>query len=86
MRQAAKRDANEGPIVSALQAVGAWVHRLDRPFDLLVHFRRQWFLLEVKQEAGRLTPAQRKALAEVGVAAVHIVKTPEEALRAIGCR
>lgn len=50
MRRAAKRDANEASIVTALEQVGAAVQRLSEPGcpDLLVSFRGVLHLLEVK--------------------------------------
>lgn len=49
--RAARRDANEPPIVAALQAAGAAVQQLDPPLpDLLVSYRGQLFLVEVKRE------------------------------------
>ena len=56
----AKRDANEGEIVKALEAIGCIVHRLDTPLDLLVGYRGYNYLLEVKVAKGTLTPDQQK--------------------------
>ncbi len=98
MRRAARRDEGEEPIVATLRQCGALVIRLngeDLP-DLLVLFRGVTFLLEVKSPPGprggtgrkgqRLRPGQREfrdaALAR-GVE-VHEVKSPEDALRAVG--
>ena len=47
-RHAAKRDASEPEIVSALEQCGFTVERLDTPVDLLVGFRRRTWLVEVK--------------------------------------
>ncbi len=49
-RRASKRDANEGPIVEALRAVGAAVTFLSVTGcpDLLVGYQGRTFLLEVK--------------------------------------
>lgn len=62
MRRAARVDANQAEIVSALRAVGASVRSLamvgsDLP-DLLVGFRNRTFLLELKD--GSKPPSQRK--------------------------
>ena len=84
MRRAARRDTAEPAIVEALQAVGAHVERLHRPVDLLVHFCGRWMLLEVKTPKARKDArqvAQREFCAEF---AVPYVRTPAEALRAIG--
>jgi len=48
MRRAARRDENEKEIVEALRAVGATVYHLDEPCDLLVGYRQQTILMEVK--------------------------------------
>jgi len=84
-KYAQKRDDNEREIIQALEAVGAQVWQLnetDIP-DLLVGFRRQWFLLEVKGQQGKLQPGQKQFFEEVmGPAAV--VRTQDEALEAIG--
>ena len=55
-RYAARRDANEGEIVRALEKVGASVLRL-HDIDLLVGFRGRNYLLEVKD--GRKSPSNR---------------------------
>lgn len=50
-----KRDANEPEVVSALQAAGCSVQRLDGKDipDLLVGFRHRNYLVEVKNAEGR---------------------------------
>ena len=47
-RRAAKRDASEPEIVSALIQCGFSVERMDKPTDLLVGFRRRCWLVECK--------------------------------------
>lgn len=95
MRRAAKIDANQPDIVSALEAAGCMVLSLaavgNGVADLLVYREKKEFwetsefhLLEVKNPAGRgtsLTPDQVKFHAEWPVT---VVTTPEEALRAVG--
>ena len=87
MLWAAKVDANQAEIVEALRAVGADValsHRLGGGFpDLVVGFRNGCFMLEIKTAKGKLTPAERKFM-EGWRGHYAIVRTPEEALRAIG--
>ena len=98
MRRAARRDDNEQAIVVALRAAGAFVWPLserDIP-DLLCGFRGKWFLLEVKAPAGPkggtkghhavLRPGQARffADAEIGELPAFLVRSPEDALRAIG--
>ncbi len=83
-RFAKRRDANQRPIVDALEQVGAEVWITDRPADLLVWFRRQWHVLEVKTKCGRLSPLQ-EAEREAGKGeGILMVRTPIEALRAVG--
>ena len=85
----ARADLNQAPIVAALRKVGATVYSLHRVGagvpDLLVGFRGVTYLLEVKEpKGGVLTPQQL----EFGLAwrgrPVSIVKSVDEALRAIG--
>lgn len=80
-RYAKKRDSNERPIIEALESAGAEVWVLDRPVDLLIRFRRQWHLMEVKTEKGRLTDEQEKFVTSTGC---PVVRTPMDALKAIG--
>ena len=92
-RFAAKADRNQPEIVAALKDAGATVRSLaavGEGFpDLAAGFRGRTFLLEVKrpkakgQPEGALTDAQKTFFDEwEGQAAV--VRTVEEALRAIG--
>lgn len=92
MRRAAKVDANQEQVVSALRAAGAVVQSLAAigkgvP-DLLVSFRGSLFLLEVKDgrkppSGQKLTEAQTKWHQAWG-ATVEVVNSPEQALTAIG--
>ena len=90
-RFAVRRDRNEAEIVQALEQVDAMVTRLNKPLDLLVGFRGQLFLIEVKdgaKTAGNrpLTPDQEDFLAECqrrGLPAC-VVTDVHEALAAIG--
>jgi len=59
MRYAARVDANQEQIVSALRAAGAYVWIIGIPVDLLVGYRGHTFLVEIKStNKGRLTPLQ----------------------------
>ncbi len=84
----AKRvDANQAEIVAALRSVGASVfdlHAVGRGFpDLAVWFRGRVTLLEVKTATGKLTADELDwHLRHPGAAVV--VRSPDEALRAIG--
>ena len=92
MRRAAKVDANQEQIVSALRAAGATVQSLAAigkgvP-DLLVAFRDGMYLLEVKD--GAKVPSKRVLTGDQVTwhaawgCRVHVVHTPEQALAAIG--
>lgn len=92
MRRAAKVDANQDQVVSALRAAGASVQSLaaigkGTP-DLLVGFRGYLHLIEVKDGS---KPPSARALTKDQVrwhstwqAPVHIVTSPEQALHVIG--
>ena len=81
----AKRDDNEREIVDVLTGIGATVQRLsmaDVP-DLLVGFRGENFLLEVKMPKKKLRPGQF-AFFDDWQGQCIVVRSPEEALQAIG--
>lgn len=87
MRRAAKVDANQEQIVSALRAAGATVQSLAAigmgcP-DVLVAFRGGMHLLELKHGKGKPNELQGRWHVAWG-APVHVVYGPEDALRAIG--
>ena len=87
MRRKAKVDANQSEIVDALRKAGAVVtcmhqHGQGVP-DLLVSFRNIWYLLEVKDRGGKLTPREMGFIDE-HEAEVYVVRTPYDALVAIG--
>jgi hypothetical protein len=78
-----RRDANEGAIVAALEAVGAEVFYLSGcgvP-DLLVAFKGCWMPLEVKTATGGLKRSQKEWTARR--TAIPIVRSVDEALRAV---
>lgn len=90
---ACQRDENEPAIVDILIAYGAYVCRMGTPFDLLVGYRGQWNVLEVKDgskamSAQKLKPLQVETLLLKikGAAPVHVVRNPDEALCAIGAK
>jgi hypothetical protein len=57
-RYDARRDRNELEIVHGLEAIGAYVVRLNAPCDLLVGYRGRWIPLEVKD--GEKAPSDRR--------------------------
>lgn len=89
---AAKRDKSEDPIIDALRAVGAVVHQLSQRGvpDLLVCFynplthTHETYLLECKSKGGKLTPAQVAFMETWEGHNLFVVKTVDEALKAIG--
>jgi len=59
MRRAARVDANQEQIVSALRVHGAYVWIIGLPVDLLVGYNGQTFLMEIKDgPKKRLTKLQ----------------------------
>ena len=86
--RAARADENQPVIVAALRKVGATVFSLHRVGagcpDLLIGFRGSTFLLEVKEEKGALTLPQLRFMWEWNGDEVKVVRTVEQALRAIG--
>jgi hypothetical protein len=86
MRHAARTDASQAEVVKALRAIGAQVYYVKLPLDLLVAYRSRTFLVEVKEDGGRMTKEQSEFLA-VWTGEAHVVRSPEEAVRvAIGER
>lgn len=86
LRRAAKRDKNEPEIIAALVGVGAVVTPLSQGgvLDLLVGFRGDFLLLEVKDKGGKTTPAQDAFIERYEGYPIHVVYTVDDALRAIG--
>lgn len=82
-RYNAQRDANERPIIDALQKF-ALVEQMNRPCDLLVRFRGRVFILEVDNPATKNRKRDDAQLLFLNLWEVPIVQTPEDALRAIG--
>lgn len=87
-RRAAKRDGNEPDIVNALVRAGAVVHRLSATGipDLLVGFRGETFLLEIKDDRGTLTDDEKSFFTSwsgTGGGA-FVVRSALDALQAIG--
>jgi len=89
MRRAAKVDANQEQIVSALRAAGASVQSLAKigqgcP-DILVAFRRRNHLMEIKNPEGKDAVNGAQAKWHISwCAPVHVVRSADEALRVIG--
>lgn len=86
-KYAARTDANQAEIVRTLRAIGATVQDLSAVGrgcpDLLVGWRGQNFLLEVKTERGKMTPDEA-TWHELWNGDVAIVRSDDDALRVIG--
>lgn len=79
-----RRDANEPSIMRALYSVHASVEQVEREeYDLIVGYRMNTYLLEVKSEKGELTDSQKKFKRQWR-GHYAIVRNPDEALIAIG--
>jgi Holliday junction resolvase len=85
-RRAARRDLNEREVIEALKAVGASVVQISETGapDLLIGFRQQTFLAEVKSPKGKLTDDQLKWHKAWEGRQVSVIRTVEEALQLIG--
>jgi hypothetical protein len=85
MRYAARVDANQAQVVSALRAAGAYVWVIGLPVDLLVGYNNHTFLVEIKDgPAKRLTSLQQDFFAKWTGGTLCRIDGPEAALRMIG--
>ena len=85
MRRAARVDANQEAVVSALRAAGAYVWVIGLPVDLLVGFRNHTYLMEIKVgPKKKLTLLQEDFFDNWFGGTLCRVDGPEAALRAIG--
>ena len=85
MRFAARVDANQTQIVSALRAAGAYVWIIGLPVDLLVGYRGKTFLVEIKSGSKRrFTALQADFFENWSGSTLARVDSPESALRMIG--
>jgi len=85
-RRDARTDANQKEIIKALEAAGAAVWHIRQPLDLLVAYAGKFYILEVKSKYGKLNKKQTRAASRMLARGCvpGIVKTSEEALKAIG--
>ena len=87
MRRAARVDANQAEIVEALRQVGASVQLLHRVGggcpDILVGYRGQNWLMEIKLPTGRVRQGQRE-WHQQWRGHVAVVYSVGDALRVIG--
>jgi hypothetical protein len=85
MRRAARVDANQEQIVSALRGAGAFVWIISLPVDLLVGYKGHTFLVEIKTDSKkRLTKLQADFFENWSGSTLCRVDGPEAALRMIG--
>lgn len=91
MRKHGRTDTNQREIVAALRQAGAFVQSVadvgNGCPDLIVAYHGRVFLIEVKDGAGKLTADEAAWVAEferIGGAPVYIVRSAEDALRAVG--
>jgi hypothetical protein len=85
MRYAARVDATQEQIVSALRAAGAYVWIIGLPVDLLVGYKNHTWLMECKSgPRKRLTGLQADFFEIWGGSTLCRVDSPEAALRMIG--
>jgi hypothetical protein len=82
MRRAARVDANQKQIVSALRAAGAYVWIIGLPVDLLVGYKNHTFLVEIKTDSKkRLTKLQADFFENWTGSILARIDCPESALR-----
>ena len=85
IRRAARVDANQSQIVSALRAAGAYFWIIGLPVDLLVGYKNHTFLVEIKDgPRKRLTTLQQDFFNNWSGSTLCRVDGPEAALRMIG--
>jgi len=85
MRRAARVDATQEAIVSALRAAGAYVWIIGLPVDLLVGYKGHTFCVEVKSgPRKRLTKLQADFFENWSGSTLARIDCPEAALRMIG--
>lgn len=85
MRHAARVDANQEQVISALRAAGAYVWIIGLPVDLLVGYKNHTFLMEIKDNPKKkLTKLQEAFFAKWTGGTLCRVDGPEAALRMIG--
>ncbi len=85
MRYAARVDANQEQIVSALRGAGAYVWIIGLPVDLLVGYKNHTFLVEIKTDSRkRLTKLQADFFENWSGSTLARIDSPEAALRMIG--
>ena len=84
MRRAARVDANQDQIVSALRSAGAYVWIIGLPVDLLVGYKNHTFLVEIKTDKKKkLTKLQTHFFENWSGSTLCRIDSPEASLRMI---
>jgi hypothetical protein len=84
MRHAARVDANQDQVITALRAAGAYVFIIGLPVDLLVGYKGHTMLMEVKTGPKKpLTALQHAFFANWTGGTLARVDGPEAALNAL---
>jgi hypothetical protein len=84
MRYAARVDANQDQIVSALRSAGAYVWIIGLPVDLLVGYKNHTFLVEIKTDhKKKFTKLQTDFFENWSGSTLCRIDNPESALRMI---
>ncbi len=78
----AKRDENEPEIVATFEGLGCSVYKIGQPCDLLLGYKGESFLIEVKTKTGKLTPNQVK-FTKGWKGSYFIVRSADEAIELI---
>jgi hypothetical protein len=85
MRYAARVDKNQSKIISALRAAGAYVWIIGLPVDILVGYKGQTFLIEIKDGPKKtLTKLQQDFFDNWCGGTLCRIDNAEDALRMIG--
>lgn len=85
IRRAARVDANQSQVISALRAAGAYVWIIGLPVDLLVGYKGRTFLVEIKDGPKKtLTRLQQEFFGNWCGGGLHRIDNAEQALRMIG--
>jgi hypothetical protein len=75
-------DATQEAIVKALRQLGVQVECIGKPVDLLLCFRGETSLMEVKSPGGRFTKDQLDFFGRWS-GKIHVAHNPNEAIRAL---
>ena len=85
IRRAARVDLNQAEIVSALRAAGAYVWIISLPVDILVGYKNQTYLVEIKSSSKkRFTKLQEDFFANWPGSSLVRIDSHEAALKMIG--